>query len=55
MKLVWSPETALKAYIDTVKSVSTLYIKIQEPCISICHTVFLLLSSIFSAVCVVVQ
>lgn len=23
MKLVWSPETALKAYIDTVKSVST--------------------------------
>jgi hypothetical protein len=22
MKLVWSPETALKAYIDTVKSVS---------------------------------
>jgi hypothetical protein len=24
MKLVWSPETASKAYIDTVKSVRTL-------------------------------
>lgn len=29
MKLVWSPETALKAYIDTVKSVSTFQPKQQ--------------------------